>query len=54
MPKTIKLEPHLGSEELENRLATRQFEKWFGLLGLLSIFGLLILVLLPGKHKDAV
>lgn len=26
---------------------------WFGLLGLLSILGLIVLVLMPDRHKDA-
>jgi hypothetical protein len=29
------------------------YSPWFGLLGLLSIVGLIVLVLFPDKHKDA-
>ena len=28
------------------------YSKWLGLLGLLSIFGLIILVVMPDKHKQ--
>jgi hypothetical protein len=29
------------------------YSPWFGLLGLLSIVGLILLVFFPDKHKDA-
>jgi hypothetical protein len=38
---------------LDHSLVTTPRAPWFGLLGLLSILGLIVLVFFKDKHKDA-